>query len=98
MTPNEIIYAHDCGADIVHVYPARWLGPAYFTCASKALNHIPTMTSGGIDRNNLRLYMNAGVDVVVADVCLYSNEQLAKRQWCTIAENMQSFMNTVVKR
>lgn len=98
MTQNEIIYAHDCGADIVHVYPARWLGPAYFTYVSKALKHIPTMTSGGIDRNNLRLYMNAGVDVVMADDCLYSKEQLAKRQWCTIAENTRNFMDAVVKR
>ena len=98
MTPNEIINAYDYGADIVHVYPACWLGPAYFTYVSKALKHIPTMTSGGIDRNNLRLYMNAGVDVVMADDCLYSKEQLAKRQWCTIAENTRNFMNTVVKR
>ena len=98
MTPNEVINAYDCGADIVHVYPARWLGPAYFTYINKALKHIPTMTSGGIDRNNLRLYMNAGVDVVMADDCLYSEEQLAKRQWCTIAENTRNFMNTVVKR
>ena len=98
MTPNEIINAYECGADIVHVHPARWLGPAYFTYACKALKHIPTMTSGGIDKNNLRLYMNAGVDVVMADDCLYSKEQLAKRQWCTIAEATQNFMNTVVRR
>lgn len=98
MTPNEIIKAHDSGADIVHVYPARWLGPAYFTYACKLQKHIPTMTSEGIDRNNMRLYMNAGVDVVMADDCLYTKEQLAKREWCTIAETTRNFMNTVVRR
>lgn len=98
MTPNEIINAYECGADIVYVYPARWLGPAYFTYACKVLKHIPTITSGGIDRSNMRLYMNAGVDVVVADDCLYSQEQLAKRQWYTISQNTQCFLNTVVRR
>ena len=97
MTPNEIINAYECGADIVHVWPAGWLGPAYFTYVCKTLKHIPTMTSGGIDRNNMRLYMKAGVDVVVANDCLYSQEQLTKRQWCTISETTQNFLNTVVR-
>lgn len=98
MTPNEIIEAHNSGADIVHVYPARWLGPAYFNYTCKLLEHIHVMTSGGIDRNNMRLYMNAGVDVVLVDDCLFSIDQLAKKEWCTIAEAAQNLINTVVRR
>ena len=96
--PNEIIAEHESGADIVHVYPAQWLGPAYFNYACKLLNHISTMPSGGIDRNNMRLYMHAGVDVVVADECLYSKAQVEKREWYTISDTTRKFMDTIVQR
>ncbi len=61
MTPTEIVAAYALGADFVKVFPAGNLGPAYIKAIRGPAPHIPLLAVGGIDADNLREFLQAGV-------------------------------------
>ncbi|WML49186.1 bifunctional 4-hydroxy-2-oxoglutarate aldolase/2-dehydro-3-deoxy-phosphogluconate aldolase [Neobacillus sp. PS3-34] len=60
MTPTEILTAYEAGADLIKVFPAHVLGPAYFKAVAGPIPHIPLMPTGGIDVDNIVDYFKAG--------------------------------------
>jgi len=60
MTATEIAYAHACGADIVKIFPAGELGPAYFKSILGPLKHIRLQATGGVNRENCASFLAAG--------------------------------------
>jgi 2-dehydro-3-deoxyphosphogluconate aldolase / (4S)-4-hydroxy-2-oxoglutarate aldolase len=59
-TPTEILTAWEAGADIVKVFPADSLGPAYFKALRGPLPQIRVMPTGGVDLNNASEFLRAG--------------------------------------
>lgn len=59
-TPSEIVMAHNCGADIVKLFPAGVLGISYMKSIMAPLRHIPLIAVGGIDCSNAKEYFKAG--------------------------------------
>src|ERR1043165_4971831 len=49
-TPTEILAAWEAGADIVKVFPAEVVGPAFFKAMRGPLPHIRLMPTGGVKR------------------------------------------------
>ena len=94
-TPKEVIYAHNCGADFVNVFPARSMEPADFVNIHNVINHIPILAFGGINQYNVKQYMRAGVAGVCVDDCFYSVEQIANGEWEQIASQVVSFVQTI---
>src|SRR6202162_6563210 len=47
-TPTEILTAWEAGADIVKVFPADVLGPAFFKAVRGPLPQVRMMTTGGV--------------------------------------------------
>jgi len=64
MTPNEIIRAMQAGADIVKVFPAAQLGPAYIKAVKSALPQASLMPTGGVSLDNIADWIKAGCDAV----------------------------------
>ncbi|MGD7045901.1 bifunctional 4-hydroxy-2-oxoglutarate aldolase/2-dehydro-3-deoxy-phosphogluconate aldolase [Jeotgalibacillus proteolyticus] len=62
MTPTEILNAYEHGADMVKVFPANVIGPAFFKTIKGPLPHIPLMATGGIDLDNAADYIDAGAE------------------------------------
>jgi len=48
-TPTEILTAWEAGADIVKVFPADVVGPAFFKALRGPLPQIRLMPTGGVD-------------------------------------------------
>src|ERR1043166_2949400 len=48
-TPTEILAAWEAGADIVKVFPADVVGPAFFKAVRGPLPQIRLMPTGGVD-------------------------------------------------
>src|SRR5262245_26914050 len=48
-TPTEILAAWEAGADIVKVYPADVVGPAFFKAMRGPLPQVRLMPTGGVD-------------------------------------------------
>jgi 2-dehydro-3-deoxyphosphogluconate aldolase / (4S)-4-hydroxy-2-oxoglutarate aldolase len=59
-TPTEILAAWEAGADIVKVFPAEVVGPAFFKALRGPLPHIHLMPTGGVDLNTVAAFLQAG--------------------------------------
>ena len=59
-TPTEILTAWEAGADVVKVFPADTLGPAYFKAMRGPLPQVRLMPTGGVDLNTASEYLRAG--------------------------------------
>lgn len=69
-TPTEILTAWEAGADIVKVFPADVLGPAFFRAVRAPLPQVRLMPTGGVDLKTAADFLNAGA------VCLGVGGQL----------------------
>jgi 2-dehydro-3-deoxyphosphogluconate aldolase/(4S)-4-hydroxy-2-oxoglutarate aldolase len=59
-TPTEIALAWEAGADIVKVFPAEVVGPAFFKAMRGPLPQIRLMPTGGVDLNTAAAFLKAG--------------------------------------
>src|SRR5262245_9932061 len=59
-TPTEILTAWEAGADIVKVFPAEVLGPAFFKAMRGPLPQIRLMPTGGVDLTTAASFLKAG--------------------------------------
>ena len=59
-TPTEILAAWEAGADVVKVFPADVLGPAFFKAMRGPLPQIRLMPTGGVDLNTAGEFLRAG--------------------------------------
>jgi 2-dehydro-3-deoxyphosphogluconate aldolase/(4S)-4-hydroxy-2-oxoglutarate aldolase len=59
-TPTEILTAWEAGADIVKVFPADVLGPAFFKALRGPLPQIRLMPTGGVDLTTAAAFLKAG--------------------------------------
>jgi 2-dehydro-3-deoxyphosphogluconate aldolase/(4S)-4-hydroxy-2-oxoglutarate aldolase len=64
LTPTEVVQAWELGSDLVKVFPAGVLGPAYIRALRAPLPHIPLVPTGGITPDNAADYLRAGAAVV----------------------------------
>lgn len=59
-TPTEILTAWEAGADIVKVFPADVVGPAFFKAIKGPLPQIRVMPTGGVDVTTAATFLKAG--------------------------------------
>jgi len=59
-TPTEILGAWEAGADIVKVFPAEVVGPAYFKAVRGPLPQVRLMPTGGVDLGTAAAFLKAG--------------------------------------
>src|SRR5437764_6299840 len=59
-TPTEILTAWEAGADIVKVFPADVVGPAFFKALRGPLPQIRIMPTGGVDLTTAATFLKAG--------------------------------------
>lgn len=60
LTPTEVVYAHELGADLVKLFPAGVFGTGYLKAICAPLAHIPVMAVGGISPENQQDFIQAG--------------------------------------
>ena len=61
LTPTEIQTAHLAGADFVKLFPVTNFGIGYVKAVKAPLSHIKFLAVGGVDENNMKDYLDAGV-------------------------------------
>lgn len=59
-TPTEVLGAWEAGADVVKVFPADAVGPAYLKALRGPLPQIRLMPTGGVDLNTAAAFLRAG--------------------------------------
>src|SRR5579862_852556 len=96
-TPTEILTAWEAGADIVKVFPADVVGPAFFKALRGPLPQIRLMPTGGVDLTTARDFLAAGVCCLGVGSQLVEPKAVAERNFDRIRELARQYA-TIVKQ
>jgi 2-dehydro-3-deoxyphosphogluconate aldolase/(4S)-4-hydroxy-2-oxoglutarate aldolase len=96
-TPTEIVTAWEAGADIVKVFPAEIVGPAYFKAMRGPLPQIRLMPTGGVDLTTAAEFVKAGACCLGIGGQLVEPKAVAERNFERIRDRARQYV-TIVKR
>ena len=94
-SPTEILDAWDAGADIVKVFPATALGPAFFKDVRAPLPQVKLMPTGGVSIENAGDWIRAGAVAVGVGAALVDPRAVAEGRFRTITENAERIVANV---
>jgi len=94
-TPTEILTAWDAGADIVKVFPATSLGPAFFKDIRGPLPQLKLMPTGGVTKANAGDWIRAGAVAIGVGTALVDAAAVKERRFDAIATNAREFVSAV---
>ena len=98
VTPTEILSAHRAGAEMVKVFPAGRLGPAYIKSLKGPFPEIRLMPTGGIGLGEFIDFLEAGADAVGIGGDLFNREWMLNGDWAAIEQTAQAYVSTVEER
>ena len=84
MTPSEIVYAWNCGADIVKLFPADDLGYHYIWNIRGPLPHIPLIATGGVNPETIPEFLKHGINAVGTGVSIVNRDMLNRGDYAGI--------------
>jgi 2-dehydro-3-deoxyphosphogluconate aldolase/(4S)-4-hydroxy-2-oxoglutarate aldolase len=94
-TPTEIFTAWEAGADIVKVFPATALGPAFFRDVRGPLPQVRLMPTGGVTRENAGDWIAAGAVAIGVGTALVDAKAVSARRFDLLSANARHFINAV---
>lgn len=94
-TPTEILTAWEAGADVVKVFPATAVGPAYFKDVKGPLPHIRLAPTGGVSLENVGDFLKAGADFVAVGGNLVKNDAIKNKRFSEITELAKQYAAAV---
>ena len=78
-TPTELLQAHECGAQLIKVFPAQAAGARYLSDVLAPLPFLKLVPTGGISALNAREYLAAGAVAVGIGGSLVSRKAVGAR-------------------
>ncbi|MBI3821515.1 MAG: bifunctional 4-hydroxy-2-oxoglutarate aldolase/2-dehydro-3-deoxy-phosphogluconate aldolase [Planctomycetes bacterium] len=94
-TPTEILTAWEAGADIVKVFPADVVGPAFFKAIKGPLPQVRLMPTGGVDLTTASSFLKAGACCLGVGGQLVEPTAVAARNFTRIRELAQQYVAVV---
>ncbi len=91
-TPTEILGAWRAGADLVKVFPAGGVGPAYIKDVLGPLPTIPLVPTGGVNLGNCAAFLAAGAYTVAIGSSLVNKELVRKQDWHALTELARQYV------
>jgi 2-dehydro-3-deoxyphosphogluconate aldolase/(4S)-4-hydroxy-2-oxoglutarate aldolase len=96
-TPTEILAAWEAGADIVKVFPAEVVGPAFFKALRGPLPQIRLMPTGGVDLTTAADFLKAGACCLGIGGQLVEPAAVAARNFDRLRELARQYVTIVQK-
>ena len=94
-SPTEILAAHECGADIIKVFPATMLGPQYLKDVRAPLPQVKLMPTGGVTLDNAGDWIRAGAVAVGLGSALLDPKAIESSRFDVIAANARRVVANV---
>jgi 2-dehydro-3-deoxyphosphogluconate aldolase/(4S)-4-hydroxy-2-oxoglutarate aldolase len=94
-TPTEILTAWEAGADIVKVFPADVVGPAFFKALRGPLPQVRLMPTGGVDLTTAAAFLKAGACCLGVGDQLVEPRAVAERNFDRIRELARQYVAVV---
>jgi 2-dehydro-3-deoxyphosphogluconate aldolase/(4S)-4-hydroxy-2-oxoglutarate aldolase len=95
LTPTEILDAWDAGADVVKVFPATALGPAFLKDVRGPLPHVKLMPTGGVTLDNAGQWITAGAVAVGVGTALLDANAIAAGNYSVLEANARRIVANV---
>ncbi|WP_299627798.1 bifunctional 4-hydroxy-2-oxoglutarate aldolase/2-dehydro-3-deoxy-phosphogluconate aldolase [uncultured Tenacibaculum sp.] len=86
-TPTEIYKAWSLGASAVKVFPATQLGSKYIKDVLAPLNEVKLLPTGGVSKDNITSFFNAGAVGVGMGSSLLHKEHIAAQNFTALKEH-----------
>jgi 2-dehydro-3-deoxyphosphogluconate aldolase/(4S)-4-hydroxy-2-oxoglutarate aldolase len=94
-SPTEILAAWEAGADIVKVFPADVVGPAFFKAVRAPLPQVRLMPTGGVDLNTAAAFLRAGACCLGIGGQLVEAKAVAERNFDRIRDLARQYVALV---
>jgi len=94
-TPTECMTAHESGADIVKLFPADQVGPAYIKNILAPMPMLRIVPTGGVTVDTAASFIKAGCVALAAGSSLVSKEILKSRDWKKLSETAAAFVAAI---
>ncbi len=94
-TPTEILTAWEAGADIVKVFPADVVGPAFFKAMRGPLPQVRLMPTGGVDLTTAAAFLKAGACCLGVGGQLVEPRAVAERNFDRIRDLARQYVAIV---
>lgn len=91
LTPSEAVFAYQCGADIVKLFPAGVFGADYIKAVTAPLNHIPFVAVGGVNATNKNSFLDAGCVGVGVGGNLVNKDLIESGKWNDITNYAKEY-------
>jgi 2-dehydro-3-deoxyphosphogluconate aldolase/(4S)-4-hydroxy-2-oxoglutarate aldolase len=98
LTPSEAWHAHELGADMIKIFPARTFGPAYLRDLLAPLPSLRLVPTGGVSAANLADYLAAGAAAVGIGGNLVAPAAVAAGAWQQISAAAQACVAAAQRR
>ncbi len=92
-TPSEIYEAWSAGADMVKVFPADQLGPAFIRNVKAPFPQIKLLPTGGVTLETLPAYIKAGASGFGISGPIFSATLIADEKWEDLAALVRQFVD-----
>lgn len=93
MTPTEILLAHDCGADIVKLFPAATLGLKYVKDILAPISHVAIIATAGITEENFAEFLKLGLKGAGISGRLTDKKLIAAGDWEEFTRRAKAFVD-----
>ncbi len=94
-TPTEILTAWQAGADLIKVFPAEILGPAFFKAVRAPLPQVRLMPTGGVDLTTAPEFLRAGACCLGVGSQLVEPKAVAEGNFARIRDLARQFVEVV---
>ena len=92
-TPQEVYQAHNAGATMVKVFPAKFFGPEYLRELKGPFNDIELLACSGVTPDNLKDYFANGASAVSFGASVFRKDWLAKGDFQAITHAVKKFVD-----
>lgn len=90
-TPTEILAAWEAGADIVKVFPADVVGPAFFRAIRGPFPYIRLMPTGGVDLSTAKSFLEAGASCLGVGAQLFDAKRVAAGDFASVTARASEY-------
>lgn len=94
-TPTEIYAALSLGAEIVKIFPANSLGPAYIEEIRGPLNQVKLLPTGGVGFDNCIDFLESGAFGLGIGSQLFARDLIGKKDWKALAGHFSLFVKKI---
>lgn len=89
MSPTEVWWCYENGADIVKVFPAKSCGTSYIKDIKAPLGNIPIMAVGGVSKDNAKEFIKNGADYLGIGSSLFNKEDIENKDIANLVNTLK---------